>query len=210
MAVVTGIRTAGGVVVISSDGLVLTRVRRADFMKMPLEEGDKFDPDEYLDRLAAMQFKEAYAMVTVLLEGSDKTKAELKKTLTRRGFVGPAADAAIEKAAGQRFVDDKRYAQRLVERNADTDKGIYALKREMYRKGLSQEDIGEALSSIGDGQQETACRRAYEKIRKRYEGLPKREARAKISRALASRGFGWDTITQVLEDDEDCDEDYDL
>ncbi|MBO4367151.1 MAG: RecX family transcriptional regulator [Clostridia bacterium] len=209
MAVVTGVRTVGGVVVISSDGLVLTRVRRSDFMKMPLEEGDKFDPDEYLDKIAAMQFKEAYAAVTALLEGSDKTKAELKKMLTRKGFVGPAADAAVEKAAGQRFVDDKRYAERLVERNADTDKGIYALKRKMYRKGLSEEDIGEALSAIDDGQQKTACRRAYEKIRKRYEGLPKREARAKLSRALASRGFGWDTISAVLEDDPD-EEDYDL
>ena len=29
---------------------------------------------------------------------------------------------------------------------------------------------------------------------RRYEGLPRREARAKLSQALARRGFGWDSV----------------
>lgn len=203
MAVVTGITVERGIVSVSADGLRFARIRSADFARFPLEEGDAFDPDEYMDRLAAEQLKDACNTVVALLKASDKTRAELIKTLTRKGFVIRAAEAAADRACEARYVDDRRYAARMVERSAGGDKGIYALKRKMYQKGISGEDAEEALSALDGEQQKTACKKAYDKIKYRYEDLEPRQARGKAAQALARRGFSWDTISSVIDTSDD-------
>lgn len=199
MAIVTGVREYRGIVRVQMDGMEFAAIRREDFDRFPLEEGDAVDEEEYIDRIAAMQMKDASAAVLSALSHSDKTVAELKKALLRKGFAQPAADAAIALAMERRYVDDKRYANRAVELSAGKTVGIYALKRKLREKGISEEDAEEALGSIDEDQQREACKRMLEKIRYRYEDKPPREARAKCSQALARRGFSWDTISAVMD-----------
>ena len=77
--------------------------------------------------------------------------------------------------------------------------GVYALRRKLKAKGISDEDADAALEAFDDDQQQAAARRAAEKLLKRYEGLPRREARAKLSQALARRGFGWDSVRAAVD-----------
>lgn len=200
MAIVTGVRAWRGVVSLSADGMELARIREKDFAEFPLEEGDAFDEEEYLDRIAAKQMKDACNAAFTFLEASEKTKAELKKALLRKGFVKAAAQAAVDMAGEYRFVDDKRYAKRTAEVSARKDVGVYALKRKLRAKGVSEEDADEALGALDEAQQREACARAYAKIAYKYEDLSAREARAKASQALARRGFSWDSISSVLGD----------
>ncbi|MDO4739462.1 MAG: RecX family transcriptional regulator [Eubacteriales bacterium] len=198
MAIVTGIRRYRGVVFLSADGTDLAKIREADFARFPLEEGDAFDEEEYIDRIAAAQSKDAFNAALNLLEASEKTKAELARALQRKGFVEPAAQAAVQRAAEHRFVDDRRYAKRTAEISGRRDVGVYALKRKLMAKGVSEEDAQEALGALDDEQQKAACSRLFAKIAYKYEDLPAREARAKASQALARRGFSWDVISSVL------------
>ncbi len=208
MAIVTGVRAFRGIVCLQLDGMEAAAIREKDFAEMPLEEGDAVDEEEYLDRMAARQMKDACSMALSLLEASEKTRAELERTLLRRGIVPGAARAAVERAAEYRFVDDRRYAQRTAELNAAKDVGVYALKRKLRAKGVSEEDAEEALGAFDDGQQKAACARVLAKIRYRYEEKPAREARAKCAQALARRGFSWDVISAVLEEHGFSDEEY--
>lgn len=200
MAIITGVRRFRGVVSITADGLDWARIREKDFAQFPLEEGQAIDEEEYLDRIAAGQMKDACNMAFSLLEASEKTRAELKRALLRKGFVEAAAQAAVEMAAEYRFVDDKRFARRTAEIGSRQNVGVYALKRKLRARGVSEEDAEEALGALDADQQKEACRNAYRKIACKYEDLPAREARAKASQALARRGFSWDTISGVLGD----------
>ena len=56
------------------------------------------------------------------------------------------------------------------------------------------------MEALDDEQQRTAARQAAEKLGRKYRDLPPREARAKLSQALARRGFSWDVISSALED----------
>lgn len=207
MAIVTGVRAFRGVVRLQLDGRETAAIREKDFAQAPLEEGDAVDEEEYLDRMAARQMKDACSMALGLLESSEKTRAELEKALLRRGIVPAAARAAVERAAEYRFVDDRRYARRAVERNAGKDVGVYALRRKLRAKGVSEEDAADALEGLDDDQQKAACARTLAKIRYRYEDKPAREARAKCAQALARRGFSWDVIGAVLDDQGFSDDD---
>lgn len=200
MAIVTGVKRYRGIVSLSLDGLEGARIRDKDFAEFPVEEGDAIDEEEYMDRIAAKQMKDACDAALTLLEASEKTQAELRRALLRKGFVEPAANAAVARAAEYRFVDDRRYADRKAALGARQDMGVYALKRKLRAKGVSEEDAEEALSQLDEDQQKAACARQFAKIAYKYEDLPAREARAKASQALARRGFSWDVISSVLGD----------
>lgn len=199
MAIVTSIHESRGIVEIAADGRVFARVRKAHFDKCPLREGDDVDPAAYVDRVAAVQYADAYEAALTRLDYSERTAREIGEALRRKGFVPPCADAVVARLVESRIVDDSRYAERLAEIQSRRPTGVYAFRRRLRAKGISDEDAEAALSAFDDGQQQAAALEAARSLLRRYEGLPRREARAKLSQALARRGFGWDAIESAVD-----------
>lgn len=194
MGIVTGLREFRGVVIVALDGCDALRVRRMHFEKRPLAEGEAVDPQAYEDSIAAIQLADAYEAALTALDSRARTARELERALLNKGYVRPAVEAAVERLRENRLIDDARIAGRIAESSAGKPVGVYALRRKLKAKGISDEDADAALEAFDDDQQQAAARRAAEKLLKRYEGLPRREARAKLSQALARRGFGWDSV----------------
>lgn len=199
MGIVTGLREFRGVVIVALDGCDALRVRRTHFEKRPLAEGDAVDPQAYEDSVAAIQLADAYEAALTSLDSRARTARELERALLNKGYVRPAVEAAVERLRENRLIDDARIAGRIAESSADKPVGVYALRRKLKAKGISDEDADAALEAFDDDQQQAAARRAAEKLLKRYEGLPRREARAKLSQALARRGFGWDSVRAAVD-----------
>ena len=55
------------------------------------------------------------------------------------------------------------------------------------------------MEGFDEEQQASACRDAAAKLWRKYVSLPPREDRAKLSQALARRGFGWDAIRSAVD-----------
>ena len=199
MGIVTGLREFRGVVIVALDGCDALRVRRTHFEKRPLAEGEAVDPQAYEDSVAAIQLADAYEAALTSLDSRARTARELERALLNKGYVRPAVEAAVERLRENRLIDDARIAGRIAESSADKPVGVYALRRKLKAKGISDEDADAALEAFDDDQQQAAARRAAEKLLKRYEGLPRREARAKLSQALARRGFGWDSVRAAVD-----------
>ena len=199
MATVTGIEPARGRVNIYTDGALLMRLRKAHFEKCPLREGDEIDPDEYLDRLAGVQSAEAWEAALTSLERSARTEKELADSLKRRGYVAPVVAAVLERLKEARLIDDAQYAGRLAELQSKKPVGLYAFKRKLKARGISDDDAEAALEAFDDAQQQAACLEAARRLFKKYEALPPREGKARLSQALARRGFGWDAIGSALD-----------
>ena len=199
MGIVTGLREFRGVVIVALDGCDALRVRRTHFEKRPLAEGEAVDPQAYEDSVAAIQLADAYEAALTALDSRARTARELERALLNKGYVRPAVEAAVERLRENRLIDDARIAGRIAESSADKPVGVYALRRKLKAKGISDEDADAALEAFDDDQQQAAARRAAEKLLKRYEGLPRREARAKLSQALARRGFSWDAVRAAVD-----------
>ena len=200
MAIVTGIEATRTRVIVYADGSELARLQKAHFDKCPLEEGEEFDPEQWIDRIAAAQFADAYEAALTSLDFCARSAKELSNTLKRKGFVQPAIEATVERLRDAGLIDDAQYARRMAESQTRKPVGVYAFKRKLMAKGISEDDAQEALAAFDDDQQRAACRAAAEKLWRKYEALPRREARAKLSQALARRGFAWDAIESVLDD----------
>ena len=200
MAIITGIEVNRGRVIVQADGAEIARLPKTHFEKCPLRAGDDIDPEAWLDRVAAVQFADAYEAALTSLDACARSSRELKNSLKRKGFVPAAIEAAVERLRESGLIDDAQYALRMAETQAGKPVGVYAFKRKLMAKGISEDDAEEALAAFDDDQQRAACRAAAEKLWRKYEALPPREARAKLSQALARKGFGWDVIESVTDD----------
>lgn len=200
MPVVSDVREYRGQVEIALDGVTAARVRKAHYDKCPVEIGSELDLDAYLDRIAAVQFADGYEAALTSLDFCARSAKEIGNALRRKGYVEPCVNAVVERLRENGLIDDARYARRMAEVQSNKPVGLYAFKRRLRAKGISDEDAEEALTAFGDAQQQEAAKAAAERLYRKYQGLPEREARAKLSQALARRGFGWDAIESALDD----------
>lgn len=199
MAVITDINQTRGAVAIYADGTLLVRLRKKHFDKKPLDVGQHIEIDEYMDSMAAVQFNDAYEAGLTLLDFSMRTAEEIRRGLVRKGFVRPAADAVVEKLTEVGLIDDRHYAVRLAENASRKNTGFYSVRRKLMSKGISEADADAALEALDGAQQLSAARAVASKLARKYADIEPRQARAKLSQALARRGFSWDTISAALE-----------
>ena len=162
MAIVTGIEATRTRVIVYADGSELARLQKAHFDKCPLREGEEFDPEQWMDHVAAAQFADAYEAALTSLDYYSRSAKELSGALKRKGFVQPAIDATIERLRDVGLIDDAQYARRMAETQAHKPVGVYAFKRRLMAKGISEDDAQEALAAFDDDQQRAACRAAAE------------------------------------------------
>ena len=199
MPTVTGIEDRRGVVEIVADGATVARVRRAHFEKCPVSVSDEIDPEAYLGRVAAAQFADCYEAALTSLDFCARSAKELSSALRRKGYVEPAVEAVVARLTENGLIDDARYALRMAEINSEKPVGVYAFKRKLRAKGISEDDAEDALAAFDEDQQREAALLAAQKLWRKYEALPEREARAKLSQALVRRGFSWDAVESAVE-----------
>lgn len=199
MNIITDIMERRGIMEISVDGCVGLKVRKSHFAKRPLEVGEAVDLDEYENSVASVQFADAYEAALTSLDHSARTAKELERSLLNKGYVPTAVASVIDRLIENRLINDRQLAERIAEAKAAKPVGVYALKRKLRAKGISEADAEAALECFDDAQQQSAALQAASKLYRRYSGLPGREARAKLSQALARRGFPWDAVREAVD-----------
>ena len=199
MAIVTEIREFKGIITLSLDGMQWQKVRKKHFGKLPLELGQELDPEEYTDRMATIQSADCYEAALTMLDQAAQTSGNLCRKLMQKGYVAPVAEATVARLVENRLIDDRRYAERIAQTQMGRSVGAYAVRRKLRAKLLSEEDVEAAMEGFDEAQQAAACREAAAKLWRKYESLPPREGRAKLSQALARRGFGWDDIRSAVD-----------
>lgn len=118
---------------------------------------------------------------------------ELGRKLSRFGEEDEVR-AVLDSLEKEGWLSTQRYAQSVVHRLA-AKQGTLRIVRELRQHGVADAQISELRSNL----QATELARAREVWRKRFGQLPADAGqRAKQVRFLMSRGFGQDTIRQVL------------
>ena len=199
MSTVTEVRVFRGVARLSFDDAAPLKVRLKHFKALPLAAGDEVDAEEYAARVAEAQRADVYEAALSSLDLCARTRQELRRSLLARGFVSGAVEATLDRLADSGLVDDRRYAERAVEVSAARPVGVYAVRRKLRAKGVAEEDAEAALGALDDEQQAQAAQAAARSLLRKYASLPAREGRAKLSQALARRGFSWEAVRAAVD-----------
>ena len=199
MSTVTEIRAVRGVARLSFDDAAPLKMRLKHFKALPLKVGDDVDVEEYAARVAEAQRADAYEAALNSLDLCARTRQELRRSLLARGFVSGAVEATLDRLADSGLINDRRYAERAVEVSAARPVGVYAVRRKLRAKGIAEEDAEAALDMLNDAQQAEAAQRAARSLLRRYASLPAHDGRAKLSQALARRGFSWEAVREAVD-----------
>lgn len=102
----------------------------------------------------------------------------------------------ISKLEKEGLLNDEEFVKWWIEsRSRSRPRGWIALKSELYSKGVDEKTIKKY--ELGDSKERELAKKYYRKITK-----SKNLSREKIISRMQSRGFSWDIISSLLEEDE--------
>ncbi len=128
-----------------------------------------------------------------LLSKTLKTKKQIAEYLQKKGYMPKTIQCAIDKLEEYGYINDKYYAESYVNVKSNYN-GKYKLKNELKLKGVSDEIIDETLNTL-ENQEDVILNIALKYIKNKQK-TP--ELISKLSRHLASKGFMWDEINNVI------------
>ena len=164
-------------------------------VKYRLKAGQIVSPEQLEEIQLESEKNTALDKALIHISASKKTEKQVRDFLKGKGYLPAVCDYVLEKMRGYGFVDDKDYARDYVG-FAATKKGGRLIKMELRAKGLLEEDIDEALTSIDQEEQQSAAGRILEKYMRGK--TPDRETLAKAYRHLMSKGFDYETARAAL------------
>ncbi|MDA1316692.1 MAG: regulatory protein RecX [bacterium] len=134
-----------------------------------------------------------------------RTVYEMRTHLTKKTQKYPEALPYIEEVIAdlieQKYLNDTNFIKEFVRsRTNNKPQSKFLLSRELITKGVSQEDIDEYFNANQLDEHELATK-ALTKITGRWNNLPPLKKKKKIYDYLARRGFSFDIIRVVYEED---------
>ena len=142
----------------------------------------------------------AYERALVFLDRRDLTEREVCVKLAKAGFSDEAVAEAVLSLKDAGLVDDEKYAVRYMEVLAAKGRGRLRIAAEMRQKGLPEELVRYTLEDgrLEDGERARAMEMARRVWAEIPEGMDLRKAMLKVNRRLATLGYSYDVIGEVV------------
>ena len=147
-----------------------------------------------------MLFKRAKERTLYLLKSRDRTELEIRRRLKDGYYPQEAIDYAVDFLKRYRYVDDENYGRNYIRTYGDR-KSRRQLEFELRNKGIDRETIDLLMEECQVSEDE----QIYQFLRKKgYEkDTAQPKERARLTAALARKGFSYDAICRVMEGGEE-------
>jgi regulatory protein len=124
------------------------------------------------------------------LTGQARTRQELAGKLARRGVPDELAASLLDRFTEVGLIDDAAFARQWVEsRHRSRGLAPRALKQELRRKGVGDDDAAEALEQIDEADQRQAARALVDRKLRSMRGLDPQVATRRLAGLLARKGY---------------------
>ncbi len=147
-----------------------------------------------------------YALFNIRQRSEKEVKDYLKRLSFKRKIKGEeeisdkAVELVVNKLKQKRLLSDEEFAKAWVEaRRRSKQKGIKAIKAELYQKGINKEVIAEVLSQSDSVSEEELAKKAIEKKMRSWKNLPMQELKKKAFDFLMRRGFEFEISRKTIE-----------
>ncbi len=128
-----------------------------------------------------------------------RNKWDVAQQLEREEFDARAVETAVAELIGSGHLRDRKFAENWVRRRQKSNpRGKTVLKRELVDKGVDTETAEKVLAEVETADELKLALQLARKREKHYQRLPLPTAKRRLYGFLARRGFGSETIRQVL------------
>ena len=161
-------------------------------VKFDLKTGKVLDEKTAEEILTSSKPPLAMHLCLNLLDRSSKTKKEILEYLLSKGISTDVAQKVSKKLEDYGYIDDQKFAENFV--LYKKNKGKKALRFELKMKGVDEEIINGVLEKI-ENQKDVILSLAQKFLKNKKPAL---DLKQKLFRHLASKGFEFEEINQVI------------
>lgn len=149
------------------------------------------------DGLKTEAFRAAMNKALYYLGMRARTEKQMRDYLHKKQIEADIVEAVMERLCEYGYIDDVRYAQRMIETQMQNDKkGKRAIAQKMWQAGIKDEEARAALEGIDEEAELEAARYWVAKLAEKLRDDPK--CREKMYRRLAAKGFGYEIAAQAM------------
>ncbi len=124
--------------------------------------------------------------------------AEVRQNLSKKAYTEAVIEHVIGRLQEVELLNDETFAQYWVEqREAFKPRSAIALRSELYKKGVTNDIIEEALSDLDET---AAARKAAQKKVSRWQHLDREQFQKKLGGFLQRRGFHYGIVRQIIDE----------
>jgi len=173
---------------------------KGELSRYSIKEGTNISDETYTKIMNEVLPKRAKSKALYLLEGMARSEANLKQKLKQGYYPDAIIQQAIDYVKSFGYLDDSRYARDFVESKISqkSRREIYGL---LLTKGIEKEIIETVLDEYyQEDVEEESIRQIIKRRRVDLEIITPQE-RQKLFRYLSGKGFGYEVISRVLQED---------
>jgi regulatory protein len=128
-----------------------------------------------------------------------RSRAQLEQALAARLVPDAAARTVLDRLEEVGLVDDAEYARMLV-RTRQAGRGLArrALRHELQRKGVGEQDATDALADITNEQEEVMARDLVRRRLATMSGLPSQTQARRLIGMLARKGYSSSVASAIV------------
>lgn len=178
------------------DGRLIFLLYKGECAKLRLKAGTELSCEEYqkiCDDILKPRIKKR---ALYFLKSADKTEKEVRQKLRSALYPDELIDFAMEFLKSYAFVDDRRYAENLIEAKRGK-----ASKREIIQKlrqkGVAPELLSELSEEISSEDEYDICKKTLERYM-RGKDLRDKKDRMRAWRYLMSKGYQSEAINEAF------------
>lgn len=178
-------------------------------IKYSLAKNMELDEEFIEEILKAEEEINVYNYALSVLARNAKSEKQLRIKLKDKGYDLQFIDKAIIKLKQQKYLDDERYSEMLINSKINISKyGKRKIKEALYEKGIDREIIEEKIKMVTE---EDELERAYSLGIKKFKTLKEVDTRKnsiKLSNYLVNKGFDYSIVKKAVSKvlDNNCDE----
>ena len=156
--------------------------------------------DEFIEEiLKAEEEISVYNYALSVLSRYAKSEKQLILKLKEKGYDISFIDNAILKLKQQKYLDDERYSEALINSKINVSKyGKRRIKETLYEKGIDREIIDEKINQLSD---EEELKRACYLLTKKLKSVKEDDTRKlsiKLTNFLINKGFEFGTVKKAV------------
>lgn len=168
-------------------------------IKYSLTKNMELEDDFIEEILKAEEEINVYNYAVAVLSRYTKSEKQLRLKLQEKGYDSQFAENAIIKLKQQKYLDDKRYSDILINNKITTSKyGKRKIKEVLYDKGINKDIIDEKIQMLDDVDE---LKRALELGEKKLRTMKEEDTRkliTKLSNHLINKGFEYSTVKKAV------------
>lgn len=160
-------------------------------------EGEALAPEREAEIFGELLPRRAKLCAMNYLQRMDRTEYQLRRKLDELSYPEEIAGQAVAYVKSYHYIDDVRYAVNYIECRKES-KSVRLMEQELYQKGVSQEDVQEAIRQVDAPDEEQQIRDWLEK--KHYSGeQAERSETERMIRFLLRKGYQLSSIRRVIQ-----------